>query len=652
MALAQLLFVTFRTTLGIRQGCREEDIVGQSGMAESAVKPCFHMLKNLQFIERQCVARSLSGYMKFRSLRLFLLVWCIVTLSATVVLAQSSASVSSAAASDDKTASSAGQSAKSDSASASSTSDDQQTDPLKRPLTEKQKKTNSKALKQELSGTYKKWLKEDVRWIITPEEESAFKQLSNDEERDAFIEQFWLRRDPTPDTPENEFKEEHYRRIAYANEHFAAGIPGWKTDRGRIYIVYGPPDQIESHAGGGTYERPMEEGGGETSTYPFEDWRYRYIEGIGQEVNLEFVDPCMCGDFHLTIDPNEKDALLHTPNGGLTLYEQQGLASKTNRIAGIGANAGPLQGMQNTKEFDTLERMAKINSAPKVKFKDLEEVVSHKINVNLMPFEVRTDFVKVTDDTVLVPVTLQIKNKDLTFVNKDGVQRGTANIFGRVTGITGKVAQTFEDTVQVDVPAELLEKTTERSSLYWKAIPLRPGRYRFDVVVKDVNGDRVGTWTRGVVVPEYTEDRLASSSLILADHVEKVPSKNVGSGSFVIGETKLAYPHLDSADGKPPSFKHDQRMNLWMQVYNLQADEKTKKPSAKFDYEIVNVVNNQAVLHSSDSTDSMNNVGEQVTLEKSLSLNSFPPGIYKLTVKVDDNISKQQIAPSVRFSVE
>jgi len=530
-----------------------------------------------------------------------------------------------------------------------------QGDPLKRPMTEKQKKANSKALKQELSSTYKKWLNEDVRWIITPEELTAFKQLSNDEERDAFIEQFWLRRDPTPDTEENEYKEEHYRRIAYANEHFASGIPGWRTDRGRIYIMYGPADEIDSHPSGGNYVRPIEEGGGETSTYPFEDWRYRYIEGVGQEVIMEFVDVCMCNDYHLTIDPNEKDALLNTPNAGLTLYEQMGMAQKSQRItnAGTGApNPGPESGMNGNSAFSKLDLLAKINSPPKVKFKDLEEVVSHKINVNLMPFEVMTDFVKVTNDTVLVPVTIQVKNKDVTFVSKDGIQRGTVNIFGRVTGLTGKIAQTFEDTVQVDVPNDLLEKTVERSSLYWKAIPLRPGRYRFDVVVKDVNGDRVGTWSRGIQVPEFNEDKLASSSLILADHMEKVPSKNVGSGSFVIGGTKFAYPHLDSPDGKPPSFKRDQRMNLWMQVYNLQADGKTKKPSANIEYEIVNVASNQPVLHASESTDTMGNVGDQLTLEKSLALTSFQPGVYRLTVKVADNVSKQQIAPSVRFAVE
>src|SRR6201993_1458895 len=528
---------------------------------------------------------------------------------------------------------------------------DQASDPLKRPVTEKQKKANSKALKQELSGTYKKWLSQDVVYIITPEEKAAFKQLSNDEERDQFIEQFWLRRDPTPDTPENEFKEEHYRRIAYANEHFAAGIPGWKTDRGRIYIIWGQPDQIESHPTGGTYNRPQEEGGGTTSTYPFETWRYRYLEGIGNEVILEFVDQCSCGEYFLSSNPNDKDALLHTP-GGSTYYEQLGLSSKSQRLDPFASNASPTQGIESTHEFDKLERLAKGNAPPPVKFKDLEEVVSHKINVSLMPFEVRTDFVKVTGDTVLVPVTIQIKNKDITYVSKDGIQVGVVNIFGRVTGITGRVAQTFEDTVKVGVPPELLEQTMGHSSLYWKAVPLRPGRYRIDIVAKDVNGDRVGTWSRGIFVPEYTDDKLAASSMILADRMEKVATKNVGSGNFVIGETKLAYPHLDGADGKPASFKHDQRMSLWMQVYNLQPDDKTKKTSAKIEYDIVNLANNQAVLHSSESTDTMGNVGDQITLAKTLALNNFPPGMYRLTVKVDDNVSKQQIAPSVRFAVE
>jgi GWxTD domain-containing protein len=529
----------------------------------------------------------------------------------------------------------------------------QESDPLKRPLTDKQKKANAKALKQELGKTYKKWLDEDVRWIITDEERSAFKQLSNDEERDQFIEAFWARRDPTPDTPENEFKEEHYRRIAYANEHYAAGIPGWKTDRGRIYVMYGPADEIESHPSGGTYDRPMEEGGGATSTYPFEQWRYRYLEDVGQEVIIEFVDTCMCGDYHMTMDRSEKDALLYTPGAGLTLYEQMGMASKTSRFNGgmERLGTGPLSSSQASKQFDRLEQFAKLNKPPAVKFKDLEEVVSHKINVNLMPFDVLTDFVKVTGDTVLVPITVQIKNKDITFINKDGVSRGTVNIFGRLTTISGRVAQTFEDTVQVDVPPELLPKTTENASVYPKAVPLRPGRYMLEVVVKDVNGDRVGTWRRGMQVPEFADDKLSTSSLILADKMYPVASKNVGTGNFVIGDT-FVRPRVPGADGKPVSFKRDQKLNLWLQVYNLEMDEKTHKPSATVEYNVFNTTTNKPVIHTVESTEQMGNIGDQVTLKKTLSAANLQPGVYKLQIKVNDNISKQMVDPSTTFSVE
>src|SRR5499427_8453460 len=529
-------------------------------------------------------------------------------------------------------------------------------DPLKRPQDEKQRKKNSKALKQELSKPYKKWLDEDVTYIITDEERAAFKQLSNDEERDNFIEAFWQRRDPTPDTEENEFKEEHYQRIAYANEHFAAGVPGWKTDRGRIYIVFGKADEVESHPSGGTYERPMEEGGGETSTFPFEQWRYRYIEGIGQEVIIEFVDTCMCGEYHMTMDRSEKDALLMTPNAGLTMWEQMGMANKSQRFNGNGIERlglGPQSSMLQTKEFDRLEQFAKLQQAPKVKFTDLEEAVDHKIILNPMPFDVNVDYVKVTSDTVLVPIVIQMKNRDITFVNKDGVERGTVNIFARLSTLTGKIVQTFEDTVQVDVPAELLPRTAENASVYPKALPLRPGLYKLNIAIKDVNGDRKGVWSRSIRVPEYSEDKLSTSSLIVADVMEPVPTKAIGTGNFVIGTTKVR-PRVPPADGKPAVFKRDkdQKLNFWMQVYNLSVDEKTHKASATIEYNITNIATNKPVVQKTESTDTIGNVGDQVTLQKSIAAANLQPGVYRIQIKVNDNVSKQTVDPSATFAVE
>ncbi len=530
------------------------------------------------------------------------------------------------------------------------TQPDGQQDPLKR----ERKKDDQNATKEKLGGVYKKWLDEDVRWIITDEELSAFKKLSNNAERDVFIEGFWQRRDPTPDTAENEYKEEHYRRIAYANEHFAAGMPGWRTDRGRIYIMYGPPTSIDSHPMGGPYQRPAEEGGGQTETFPFEVWRYRYLEGIGQEIEIEFVDDCGCGAYEMTLDRSKKDALLHVPNAGLTTMEEMGMSSKAQRFNGglESLGSGPFTSQNQSKQFDRLETFAKLNRAPDIKFKDLQnELVTHKFRTNLLPFDVQVDFVKLTSDTVLVPITLQVPLKGLTFANKDGVQRAVVNVYGQLTKLSGQIVQTFEETLHRDIPAELLEKEINNVSLFWKAIPMRPGLYRLDVVMKDVNGDKTGIFSRSYTVPDFGDEKLTSSTLILADQMEPVPAREVGTGNFVIGTNKVR-PKVSSSDGKPATFTKKEKINFWLQVYNLGVDQKTNKPSATVEYQVVNTATNKHVLDFTESTAQMGNVGEQVTLGKSLQLSQLDPGIYQVTIKVNDQISKQTISPTAKFSVQ
>ncbi len=530
--------------------------------------------------------------------------------------------------------------------------------PLNRKLSDKERRNQQKELGQELKGPYKKWANEDVRWIITDPEMKAFKSLSNDEERDAFIEQFWQRRNPDPESPENTYRDENYRRIAYSNEHFAAGKPGWMTDRGMIYIKYGKPDSIDSHPSGGTYDRPMEEGGGTTSTFPFEIWHYRYLEGIGDNVDIEFVDTCMCGDYHMTIDRSEKDALLHVPGAGATMYEQMGMAKQADRFKGGLENlgTGPMSGMQQSKEFDRLERYAKLEAPPVIKFQDLklEEFLStHKVlNGPFFPFDVRTDYVKVTDDTVLMPITLQIKNRDITFTTKDGVSKGEVHIIGRVSTITDKVVQSFEDTVEVEEPAELLPKQLNNSQLYWKALPLRPGRYRVDIAIKDVNNpDHIGTWAQGVLVPRYDDDRLSSSSLILASSMWKVPSKEIGAGSFIIGNTKLL-PTVTANQTQPAVFHTNQNLNFWMQVYNLGINQDSKKNGATINYEIVNLADGKTILNTNESSTALGASSDQITLSKAVPLASVPPGKYSVKVSVNDGISKQEIDQTAPFTVE
>ena len=390
-------------------------------------------------------------------------------------------------------------------------------------LTKEQKKKMGRALK-ELDSQYKQWLNEDVVYIISPEERTAFLQYSTNEEREQFIEQFWLRRSGNPDLPENDFKEEHYRRIAYANEHFASGIPGWKTDRGRTYIIWGPADEVDSHPTGGTYDRPTEEGGGSTSTYPWETWRYRYLEGLGNNIIIEFVDPSGSGEYHMTMDPSEKDALLHVPGAGLSLMESMGLASKTDRFTrSDGTNLPTTMGgtPASMNEFNRLEQFAKVQQAPPVKFKDLEALVTSRIVRDQVHFAWRTDFLKVTNDTVLVPVTVQVPNSQLSFQSRDGVHTATMNVFGRVSTLTGRVVQTFEEPISRDFPDSLFQQSVKLQSIYQKAIPLRPGLYRLDLVIKDVQSGNVGVVNSRLQVPHYEDEKLEASSLILADQIDR-----------------------------------------------------------------------------------------------------------------------------------
>ena len=519
--------------------------------------------------------------------------------------------------------------------------------PAPQKLTKDTKKKMRRTLK-ELDNSYKQWLGEDVTYIISPEERNAFLQLDTNEEREQFIEQFWLRRSSNPDLPENDFKEEHYRRIAYANEHFASGIPGWKTDRGRMYIMWGPADEVDSHPTGGTYDRPMEEGGGSTSTYPWETWRWRYLEGIGENIILEFVDPSGSGEFHLTMDPGEKDALLHVPGAGLSQMEAMGMASKADRFSRTDGMTTP-RSMGGTpesmNEFSRLELYAKVNKPPAVKFKDLEAVVTSRIVRDQLHFNWRTDYLKVTNDTVLVPVTIQVPNGQLSFAAKEGIHSATMNIFGRVTTLTGRVVQTFEDSVSRDFPDSLFQQSLKLQSIYQKAVPLRPGLYRLDLVIKDVQSGNVGVVNSRLAVPHYNDEKLEASSLILADQIEHVPAKQIGAGQFVLGSSKVR-PRLEA------DFTTADRLGVYMQVYNLKPDGTTHKSNATFLFTVKKGDQPVPGMQFKLTSEDMKQTGDQVTLERLLPLATLAPGKYTLEVNATDTLSNQSISRTADFTVK
>jgi GWxTD domain-containing protein len=499
-------------------------------------------------------------------------------------------------------------------------------------------------VKPELKEAYKRWLSNDVSYIITKEERRAFMALQTDEERENFIESFWRRRDPDPDTEENEYREEYYERIAYANERFTSGIPGWKTDRGRIYIAWGKPDSIESHPSGGAYDRPSYEGGGSTSTYPFEIWFYRHLDNVGDGIEIEFVDPTGTGEYRIARNANEKDALLMVPGGGMTLAEQLGQEDRGDRISGINANNRYTR--EQDMPFRKLELIANLQRPPQVKFGDLQSSLTGGdalLDNNPLDFDLRVDFFRQSEDRVIVTFTVQTDNKELQFVDDgSGIDTAKLNVFGRITAVSGKRSGIFEEAVTTYATREELSEAKERKSIYQKAVALTPGTYKVDVVVRDVGTGNRGIVNKGFTVPRYDEKKLSTSTMILATTLRNTTERDIG-GMFVIGNAKVI-PNLKG------DYKRGQQVGVYLQVYNAGIDQTTLRPAV--DVEYVLFKSGKEVLRQPEDWAGLSDSGQRLTLARLLPTDGLPTGDYVLHVLTKDRVGGQVIKNEGSFTIQ
>ena len=497
-------------------------------------------------------------------------------------------------------------------------------------------------VKPELKRVYKDWLEKDVAYIITDEERKAFKKLETDDERERFIEEFWRRRDPDPDTDENEYREEYYERIAYANEHFASGIPGWKTDRGRIYIMYGKPDEKESHPAGGPYERESYEGGGQTTTYPFERWFYRYLPGIGSGIEIEFVDPTGSGEYRIARNPDEKDAMLNIPGAGLTLAEELGLANKGDRIANLGGFGNPNSQREQDSPFSRLQLIADLSRPPQIRFNDLASAVNTPVvEDNPLNFDVRVDFFRQSDERVVTAFTIQTDNQNLVFQDSGGLQQAQLNIFGKITHVSGRRAGVFEDPVITRATPEELSNAKERKSAYQKAVALLPGRYRVDVIVRDVASGATGVRHVGFEVPKYDATKLSTSTLVLAVKLEGLGDQPA-VGMFTIGNVKV----IPNVSG---SFHRGSPIGVYMQIYNAGIDQTTLKPSVDVEYALVK--DGKEIGKQMEDWRGNTDSGQRLTLARLVDSRALAPGEYSIEVRVKDRVSGQSLVQSQKFTI-
>jgi len=494
---------------------------------------------------------------------------------------------------------------------------------------------NPRNVKPELKQAYKKWLENDVAYIITNEERKAFKALATDEERENFIESFWRRRDPDPDTEENEYREEYYERIAYANEKFTSGIPGWKTDRGRVYIAWGKPDSVESRPAGGTYDRPSYEGGGSTSTYPFEIWFYRHLEGVGDGLEIEFVDPSGTGEYRMARDANEKDALRMVPGAGLTTGEQLGLTDKSDRITGAAGGRSQTYMREQDSPFRRLEIMTGLQRPPAVKFSDLQGIAGGDsgsvLDKDPLLFDVRVDYFRQSDDRVITTFTVQTNNKELSFEDAGGLLTAKMNIFGRITAVSGKRSGIFEDSVTANATPTELSEMRDRKSIYQKAIALTPGTYKVDVVVRDVKTGNKGIVNMGFVVPRYDDKKLSTSTMVLTSKLRTTTDRDIGQ-MFVIGNAKVI-PNLSGV------YRMGQEVGIYLQVYNSEIDQTTLKPAVDVQYILSK--DGKELLRQTEDWGGLSDSGQRLTLARLLPTAGLTPGDYEIKVQIKDRVRSE-----------
>ncbi len=500
---------------------------------------------------------------------------------------------------------------------------------------EKQRKVT-----REIKKAYVDWIK-DHDLILTQSERDAWKKLDTDDEREKFIEDVWRSRDTDPDTEENEFKEQFYERVAYANEHFSSGKPGRLTDRGRIYIKFGKPDSIESHPAGGSYEREPWEGGGSTTTYPFEKWFYRYLPNVRNGVELEFVDPTGTGEYRLARNPEEKDALIHT-GGGPTFAELAGFETRSDRLMNLNGFGRINYSRAQDSPFEVLDLITSLDRDQPNERNYLSTITNTPtVDDSSITFDTQINFFRQSDNRVLAALTIQADNSELSFTDSGGLQTARMNIFGWVTTVANRRVGKFEDSVSTTATAEELSSTRTRKSAYARAFILDPGRYRVDVIVRDVQSGATGVRRVGFQVPEFPADRLSASSIVLAAKLENM-ERGAAVGPFVIGTTKVI-PNLTRV------FRRNDPVGVYLQVYNAAIDQTTLRPAA--DAEYVLLKDGKEVTKQLEDWREINDAGQRLTLTRLIDTRSLSAGDYEIQVRIRDHVTGQTISPSATFTI-
>ena len=534
-----------------------------------------------------------------------------------------------------------------------------------------------------LSEKYKKWMDEEVVYIISENERDVFRSLRTDAERENFIKMFWRRRDPTPETPINEFREEHYRRIAFANDTYFEGKAGWRSDRGRVYIMFGPPDFFETNPGGG--RGFLLGNNAPTAEFPSEVWTYREIPGLKLQesrVDFTFVNYYAAGSYQLTDNPALANALrnISVPAryAGYNDYPGDNNRFTPAEIAGRSQEAfkQPLQQLQLMAELtksrgEVLEELERSSRQRRLK-----GIVESKASVSALAVVSKQSFLLGSNGMTYVPMVLEVPGKDVEFRPVKDRFEGLVNFYIEVKDADGPVFQK-SDRLEMNLGVDSYRRRVAENYQYLQGASLKPGRYFLHLVVWDEMSGKVGYSDRWIDVPDMASGEFVASDIILARDIrrleEKTPDLKIDTKDLPAMEalrtTDLKVPDkmsvrprggpytfgdLDVNPATTSVYAKGEELAYFYQIYNATFDEALGVARLRIEERIIK--GDKTAAEIADSGDFQVPIARKteqgINRGNRFRLPDLPPGKYELVVRVRDIFSGKTTEKRTGFEVK
>ena len=501
---------------------------------------------------------------------------------------------------------------------------------------------NANADDEELEAALKKWIRDYVRYIITDKEKGEWKNLADNKAKVAFIEMFWARRDPTPETPENEYRDDYLQRWGYVLENFSAGKPGWRTDRGRIYLMLGPPSSIQRN--------PM---GRDATERPSEVWTYNSINNskLPASVDVSFVDFMGYGDYEIVTDL-DRTARFNSAFGismnNLDAYGLRRIGDLRDYEDVISPMWEESRIMQpatlSSQLFDLQQELALIAETPKLSVRSLQAEIRTEIATGDLSFNADAQAFKAEGGSAFLPVTLSIPLSNVSYQESETRRDYQVELYARVHG--DNASDSLEDSLQISLPNETLAEQGDADYVYqfWFYVP--PGDYRLSVTLRDKLSGTVGNHQQELSVPEFAGESLSLSDVMIADSITRVPANEItqrnAAAAFRFADLRVV-PNVGKRIpiGRKSFF-------VYFHVYNFASDPESGDARLSVRYF---VYRNGELMSKTPDFPIRKRYADTTAVQSEFPLSNFQPGDYRLLAEVTDEVSGSVAKGECAFSI-